>query len=125
MNKPLDMPDGPGWWGGVQSYREFVVHFTEFTVTDDAAFVRWAEDDYTMRYPIEQFKRTYQDVKWYRLTMPWEQPHPAITPAIKDNIGLCAAAVVLAYYRKTHDHILQDNEILNAALNVERWLGRR
>ena len=44
---------------------------------------------------------------------------------IRDAIGLCAAAVVLAYYRKTHDHILVDNDAIDAALKVEHWLGRR
>jgi hypothetical protein len=51
---------------------------------------------------------------------------PANMPdGIKDDIGLCAAAVVLAYHRKTHDHILQDDDTRNAALRVEKWLGWR
>jgi len=44
---------------------------------------------------------------------------------VKQDIGLCAAAVVLAYYRKTHDHILADDDTINAAMRVEHFLGRR
>lgn len=45
--------------------------------------------------------------------------------SVKQDIGLCAAAVVLAYYRKTHDHILADDDTINAAMRVEHFLGRR
>ena len=45
--------------------------------------------------------------------------------SVKQDIGLCAAAVVLAYYRKTHDHILADDDTINAAIRVEHFLGRR
>lgn len=45
--------------------------------------------------------------------------------SLQEDIGLCAAAVVLAYHRKTHDHILADDDTFKAALRVERYLGRR
>lgn len=44
---------------------------------------------------------------------------------IKDDIGLCAAGIVLAYHRKTHEHITKDDDTFRAALRVEHWLGRR
>lgn len=47
------------------------------------------------------------------------------SPQLTDDIGLCAAAIVLAYYRKTHEHILRDDETFHAALRVEKFLGRR
>lgn len=64
-------------------------------------------------------------VRWQTVIDKWPQPQPAIPPDLKDDIGLCAAAVMLAYYRKTHDHILQDDDTRNAALRVEKWLGWR
>jgi hypothetical protein len=45
--------------------------------------------------------------------------------SVKDDIGLCASAVVLAYHRKTHEHILADDDTFKAALRVEKYLGRR
>lgn len=68
----VDMPDGPGWWGGVQNNREFAVQFTEFSVSESEVHIRWAEDYYTMRHQLSWFKQQYRDTKWYRLTMPWE-----------------------------------------------------
>ena len=56
---------------------------------------------------------------------PQPPAQPTMTDDIKDDIGLCAAGIVLAYYRKAHDHILRDDDALNAALRVEKWLGRR
>jgi hypothetical protein len=50
---------------------------------------------------------------------------PAAPDTLKDDIGLCAAAVVMAWHRKTHEHILRDDETINAAWRIEKWLGYR
>jgi hypothetical protein len=54
-----------------------------------------------------------------------DAPPPQADDAIRQDIGLCAAGIVLAYHRKTHEHILRDDDTFKAALRVERWLGRR
>lgn len=50
---------------------------------------------------------------------------PDAPDTLKDDIGLCAAAVVMAWHRKTHEHILRDDETINAAWRIEKWMGRR
>jgi hypothetical protein len=54
-----------------------------------------------------------------------EQRAAALSDSIKKDIGLCAAGIVLAWHRKTHDHILADMDTIEAAWRVEHWLGRR
>ncbi len=75
MSEPLDMPDGPGWWGGRIDGQAVVCHWSQFKVIGDDIKIRWADDDYTMTYSLSWFRNHYRNVKWYRLTMPWEVDH--------------------------------------------------
>jgi len=86
MSEPLDMPDGPGWWGGRIDGQAVVCHWSQFKVIGDDLKIRWADDDYTMTYSLSWFKSHYRGVKWYRLTMPWDKPQPAIPPDVRDTL---------------------------------------
>lgn len=63
-------------------------------------------------------------VRTFDLMEEFKQALIALKGMERDS-GLCAAGIVLAYHRKTHDHIIADEDTVNAARRVESYLGSR
>ncbi len=77
-------------------------------------------------YELDTYRKSLDIMSGRIVQLEEEQAeHAAALDSIKNDAGLCAAAVVLAWHRKTHDHILADDDTINAAWRVEKWLGRR
>ncbi len=71
MTQPLDMPDGPGWWAFEGKSDDDEMEYRTVHLVLETRTGLLASGDNEFRHV------SYWKGKWYRLTMPWEQPQPA------------------------------------------------
>lgn len=124
MTQPLDMPDSPGHWAleARVVYRNMHVEYrgTVYIMPDDAA---------CKRVRIDGKMIDMADIiqgKWYRLTMPWEQPQPTPQPAIPPDVRDTIRGLLESGVEGTKSTIrTRDYHGLRAfATTEEEWLRR-
>ena len=115
MSEPLDMPDGTGWWAFEGKGQDDAMNYRTVNVVMEEGGALWSFRD-NERKPV-----SFWVGKWTRLTMPWDEPQPAIPPDVRETIRaliLGEQAAITEYHCEVYgkEHLSQTQARIDAAL---------